>query len=41
MTAQNTVQLDTVQLKGIRADIQTPVTAKTVTSEEIKLIYSG
>jgi len=34
-------QLDTIELVGIRADKQTPVTAKTVTSEDIQMVYSG
>lgn len=38
---QKIVQLDTIELVGIRVTKQTPVTAKTITNKEIKVIYSG
>ena len=33
--------METIELVGIRADLQTPITAKMVTSEEIQLVYTG
>jgi len=41
INAQETVKLDTVVLKGIRADKKTPVTQKTVTRAEIQKAYYG
>ena len=41
INAQEPVRLDTVVLKGVRADAKTPVSAKTVKSDEIQQTYSG
>ena len=36
-----TQQLDTVVVNGVRADIKTPISQKTITSQDIQQIYSG
>ena len=41
INAQEPVKLDTVVLKGVRADAKTPVTQKTVTKTEIQKVYNG
>ena len=41
MYSQETVQLDTVVLNGVRADVKTPVSQKTITAQDIQQVYSG
>jgi iron complex outermembrane receptor protein len=41
VSAQESVKLDTVVLKGLRADKKTPVTQKTITKQDIQAVYSG